>query len=198
MERLMKAKARHTSSSGSEKTNARLSTSTHSSVNSQFSYSSYPESTYSTQSTAVSQKPQVVLGDSLIVEKKPEIYDSYGEKHDSDSFQTNNRLSMGSFSSSGSDEPDLNNDFLLQAIRDSATGNASAAKMDFHQSHQGHRTTADSSEKFTGLGYQTEMVYSEPLPALERTVTAETALSAKSKQDFLGSKLRTLKGRFIK
>lgn len=220
----MKAKARHTSACAGEKPNQRLSTSTHSSVNSQFSYNSYPESTYSAQSggsvSVTSQKPLVVLGDSIVVEKAPiastvapttsttdsvsDIYDSYADKRLSVDL---NRLSIGSFSSSGSDLSDLNNDFLLQAIRDSTTGSATATKMDFHQGHNGHRTTTDQTEEFTGLGYQTEYktVYlhdTEPLAEhsheqLHPSVTHESTGSEKMKAD-LSSKLRTFKTRFIK
>lgn len=227
----MKAKARHTSTcSGSEKPNQRLSTSTHSSVNSQFSYNSYPESTYSAQSggsTPTSQKPMVVLGDLLIVEKNTktdkanttntnttktsthtatdsvsDIYDSYADKRLSVDLDLR-RLSIGSFSSSGSDLSDLNNDFLLQAIKDSTTGATTATKMDFHQGHNGHRQTADESDEFKGLGYQTEIVYthisepSEQLHELHPSLTQESTGSEKMKAD-ISSKLRTLKGKFIK
>lgn len=220
MDRLMKAKARHTSACAGEKPNQRLSTSTHSSVNSQFSYNSYPESTYSAQSGGVSptsQKPLVVLGDSIVVEKATkatttaaptpttdsvsDIYDSYA---DSKRLSVDlHRLSIGSFSSSGSDLSDLSNDFLLQAIKDSTTGVSTATKMDFHQGHNGHRQTADQSEEFTGLGYQTEIVYT-PEPQEEHcheqlhpSVTHESTGSEKMKAD-LSSKLRTFKTRFIK
>lgn len=216
MDRLMKAKARHTSTcAGSEKPNQRLSTSTHSSLNSQFSYNSYPESTYSAQSGGVSptsQKPMVVLGDSLIVEKKldsatatstttPSSHNTDSVADIYDSYADNKRLSMGSFSSSGSDLSDLSNDFLLQAIKDSTTGATGAIKMDFHQSHQGHRQTADQSEKFQGLGYQTEIVYTHvsesQMHQLQPTVTQESTGPEKMKAD-ISSRLRTLKGRFIK
>lgn len=193
-ERLMKAKARHTAvHDAHDKPSQRLSTSTHSSINSQFSaYSAYPDSIYSAQSgvsTPVSHKPMVVLGDGIAVRPKEtsttlvaEIYDSYADK----------RLSIGSFSSSGSDMSEINNDFLLQAIRDSAT-EQTREKMDFHQTHQGHRQTAETEKTFTGLGYQTEIVCQDY--ELERTVTN---VSSGSEKRGVGEKLRTFTGRFIR
>ncbi|KAG5359134.1 hypothetical protein CJU90_3868 [Yarrowia sp. C11] len=208
MDRLMKAKARHASTCAeSEKPNQRLSTSTHSSLNSQFSYASYPESVYSTQSTAsrISLKPVVVLGENCVVEKKPaaakDTYHTDSVADIYDSYTDDKRLSIGSFSSSGSDMSEINNDFLLQAIKDSTTGSTTATKMDFHQGHNGHRQTAGESEKFQGLGYQTEIVYthvSEPqLHSLHPSVTQDSTGSERIKTD-ISSKLRTLKGKFIK
>lgn len=220
-DRLMKAKARHASQSG-QSTNQRFSTSTHSSlnsVNSQFSGYSYAESiasgtSYRSNETMIphSSKPQVVLGDALVVEKAlpqvpvqtavsvSDIYDAYSD---------DKRLSMGSFSDSSSDFSDsTNNEFLLQAIRDSASH--TEMKVDFHQTHHADRGAVNVSEqKFTGLGYQSDLTqaYNAELTTHKTHVSLSSLSPAPSNhsaavsthgKDSLGDRLRGLKTKFIK